>query len=59
VAFFVSQRLADFMAVLFREQGLRAVAAHAGPHQRSQGKPGELLGGGGLRERGTTVTPPR
>jgi superfamily II DNA/RNA helicase len=31
VAFCVSQRHADFMAAFFREQGLRAVAVHAGP----------------------------
>jgi superfamily II DNA/RNA helicase len=40
VAFCVSQRHADFMAAFFREQGLRAVAVHAGHtsvHRESQG----------------------
>jgi superfamily II DNA or RNA helicase len=31
VAFCASQRHAEFMAAFFREQGLRAVAVHAGP----------------------------
>jgi hypothetical protein len=48
VAFCVSQRHADFMAAFFREQGLRAVAVHAGPTSAPRARSLERLEAGEL-----------
>lgn len=49
IAFCVSQRHADFMAEFFRENGLRAVAVHAGPSSAPRATSLERLEAGELQ----------